>query len=68
VPELRGEDELSGSSYVILILRLVLDENARLRYGELVDAGGVCEARFADLHGLLEAVRLWLDRQRVDHQ
>jgi hypothetical protein len=68
VPALHDEDEPADSRQVVLILRLVLDGNAQLRRGELLDADAVHQARFHDLGGLLGAVDGWLERQRPDRR
>jgi hypothetical protein len=64
MPATDEDDELSGSRQVVLILRLVLDRQAGLRHGELLDTDAVGEGRFVSLDGLAEAVSRWLDRQR----
>ena len=66
MPALHHEEDLSDSTEVVLILRLILDSDARLRRGELLDAGAIRQGRFEDLGGLLDALRAWLGRQRVD--
>ena len=47
---------------VTLILRLVLDANGRLRYGEAVDTEARSQGRFVGWHGLTRTVRAWLAR------
>jgi hypothetical protein len=64
MPVASPEDQLSGNRQVILILRLVLDRQAQLRHGELLDAEAHLEGRFAGLDGLTETVGRWLARQR----
>lgn len=66
VPALHHEVEPSDSRQVVLILRLVLDGDAKLRRGELLDADTVRQAGFHDLGGLLDAMRAWLDRQPLN--
>ena len=66
MPAFDQEDELSGSSQVVLILRLVLDQRLRLHHGELVDAEARVLGRFLTLEGLLEAIRQWLGQQSAD--
>jgi hypothetical protein len=62
VPVLDQEDELAGSRQVVLILRLVLDRQARLHHGELVDIESVSQGRFASLNGLTDVVTRWFER------
>src|SRR4051794_7547990 len=56
------EDEISNSRDVVLILRLVLNSRSQLRYGELLDASAVHQARFATMHGLVAALNQWFER------
>jgi hypothetical protein len=48
---------------VTLILRLVLDANGRLQYGEAVDTEARSQGRFVGWRGLTCTVRAWLARQ-----
>jgi hypothetical protein len=64
VPASSEEDELTGSRAVVLVVRLVLDRQARLRSGELLDAGAKGQGRFVTLAEMGEAVMRWLERQR----
>jgi hypothetical protein len=48
---------------VTLILRLVLDANGRLQYGEAVDTEARSQGRFVGWRGLTRTVRAWLARQ-----
>ena len=66
VPGRNHDDKLSGSRDTVLILRLVLDGQARLLHGELLDADAVGQGRFMTLAGLVEAVKRWLERQQRD--
>ena len=66
MPVLDQEDELAGSRQVVLILRLVLDRQARLHHGELVDAKAVCQGRFVNLTGLTNVVTRWFERHCPD--
>jgi hypothetical protein len=54
-------DDLPNSYQVVLILRLVLDQELHLRRGELLDAEGVSLGRFLNLKGLTELVSQWLE-------
>jgi hypothetical protein len=47
---------------VTLILRLVLDANGRLQYGEAVDTEARSQGRFVGWRGLTRTVRAWLAR------
>jgi hypothetical protein len=58
------EDELASTRDAVLVVRLVVDRQARLHYGELLDAEAVSQGRFSSLNGLLGAVSRWLDAQR----
>ena len=49
------EDELVDSRQVFLVLRLVLNPQARLHHGELLDAEAICQGRFMTLSGLTES-------------
>jgi hypothetical protein len=66
VPASDREDELAGSRQVVLILRLVLDQQSQLRQGELVDAEATVLGRFLTLAGLMEVMRQWLGRLPTD--
>jgi hypothetical protein len=48
---------------VTLILRLVLDGQGRLQYGEAVDTEARSQGRFVGWRGLTRTVRAWLARQ-----
>lgn len=58
-------DQLRENRQVVLILRLVLDRHASLRYGEVLDAQAVSQGRFSSLGELTDAVKEWLDRHQV---
>jgi hypothetical protein len=66
VPASIEEDELVDSRQVFLVLRLVLNPQARLHHGELLDAEAICQGRFMTLSGLTELVAHWLERQPGD--
>jgi hypothetical protein len=61
-----GADDLSDSRQVVLVLRLVLDQRALLRHGELLDAEGAGQGRFATVAGMTALVRQWLENQQPD--
>jgi hypothetical protein len=48
---------------VTLILRLVLDANGQLQYGEAVDTEARSQGRFVGWDGLTRTVRAWLTDQ-----
>lgn len=56
-------DKLANKQYATLLLRLVLDQQGRLLYGELVDVAGGQPARFAGWRGMIRTVRAWLNGQ-----
>ena len=66
MPASAEEDELVDSRQVFLVLRLVLDPQAQLHHGELLDAEAICHGRFMTLSGLTELVAHWLERQPRD--
>jgi hypothetical protein len=59
----RTEATLVEKRPVTLILRLVLDAQGRLRYGEAVDTEARSQGRFVGWRGLTRTVRAWLARQ-----
>ena len=60
-----GDDEAaSDSRRLVLVLRLVLDRQAQLARGELFDGDAKRLGHFADMAGLTELVRRWLEQQR----
>ena len=60
MPAPAGE-ALSETSYVTVILRLVLDEGGgTLRYGEVVDVEGTSQGRFVEWDGIGPAVHAYL--------
>jgi hypothetical protein len=63
VPTPPEGNKLADKQYATLILRLVLDRQGRLLYGELVDVAGGPPQRFAGWRGLIRAVQVWLTSQ-----
>ena len=59
----RTEATLVEKQPVTLILRLVLDAQGRLQYGEAVDTEARSQGRFVGWRGLTRTVRAWLARQ-----
>ncbi len=57
-------DELSGRRHAVLVLRLVLDGDAQLCYGELLDAEAQSVGWFASPTSLASAVNRWLTGQQ----
>jgi hypothetical protein len=66
VPVLDQEDDLADSRQVVLILRLVLNRQARLHHGELVDTNSVSHGKFVSLTGLTDIVTRWFERHDRD--
>lgn len=64
VPRPGPEDQLASSRQVVLILRLVLNRRAELRFGELLDEKAIRQGRFVTLTELAEELKRWLERQR----
>jgi hypothetical protein len=48
----------------VLVLRLVLDRHAHLARGELFDGEANRLGHFADMAGLTEVLRRWLEQQQ----
>jgi hypothetical protein len=63
VPTLPDEDKLSENHYATLILRLVLDQQGHLKYGELLDATNGFQERFVEWRGMIHLLRVWLTSQ-----
>jgi hypothetical protein len=59
----RREATLVENRSVTLILRLVLDANGRLQYGEAVDTEARSQGRFVGWRGVTRTVRAWLASQ-----
>jgi hypothetical protein len=63
VPILPEGTTLGERRYATLILRLVLDKQGRLLYGELVDVEDGHPEHFTGWRGMFSAVRVWLTSQ-----
>ena len=63
MPRPLAENNLAGKRNATLILRLVLDQQGQLIYGELLDVAGGLPDRFVAWRGLIRTVRAWLTRQ-----
>jgi hypothetical protein len=59
----RREATLVEKQPVTLILRLVLDGQGHLQYGEALDVEARSQGRFVGWRGLIRTVRAWLARQ-----
>jgi hypothetical protein len=60
------EDRLSSTRQEVLILRIVLDRQAQLRHGELLDAQSIRLGWFVSVQGMMEALSHWLAQQQPD--
>jgi hypothetical protein len=58
-----GEENLARSTYVTVVLRVVLDGRKGLIHGDLVDLEGAPLRHFVGWRGLMQTVRGWLDSQ-----
>lgn len=63
MPILPEETTVAERRYATLILRLALDKQGGLLYGELVDVEDGHPEHFSGWRGLINAVRVWLTRQ-----
>jgi hypothetical protein len=54
------------SRQVVLVLRLTLNQNSHLLYGEVLNAEGVGQGRFINLASMSNIVNRWLERQQDD--
>ena len=58
-----GAENLARTTYVTVVLRLVVDGRKGLVHGDLVDLEGAPLRHFVGWRGLMRTVRVWLDRQ-----
>ena len=58
-----GEEKLAQSTYVTVVLRVVLDRRKGLVHGDLVDIEGAPLQHFVGWRGLVRTVRGWLDHR-----
>jgi len=58
-----GEENLARTTYVTVILRVVVDGRKGVVHGDLVDLEGAPLRHFVGWRGLTRTVRGWLDRQ-----
>ena len=58
-----NEDSLMKRRYATLILRLLLDQQGQLVYGEIVDVANTHQEHFIGSSGLFSAVEAWLMQQ-----
>jgi hypothetical protein len=61
-----GEENLAQSTYVTVVLRVVVDQRKGLIHGDLVDLEGAPLRHFVGWRGLVRTVRGWLDRQMAE--
>lgn len=57
---------LTENRQVVLVVRLTLDQDSQVLYGELLNADGTGQGRFKSLSSLGSTVKRWLERQ-PDH-
>jgi hypothetical protein len=57
MPATPPEDKLSDKRYVSVTLRLLVDKRGRMLQGEIVDAVGRRQSRFAGRRGLARALQ-----------
>ena len=55
-------DELVETRHVTLVLRLVLSQNGRVMYGELINAESGQSQHFRDRSGLTHSLDDWLNQ------
>lgn len=63
VPERPCSDLIAEQAYVIVLLRLVVDQHGRLMYGEVVDVAGRSWGRFGGWYGLARKLQSYLTSQ-----
>ena len=57
------DSNLADTQNVTLILRMVLDKQGCLRYGQIIDVDADLVGQFTDHAGLTRALAAWLDAQ-----
>lgn len=60
------DNHLADKRHIILILRLAIDEDEQLMYGEIVELGGTIIGRFMEWPKLPEVLQTWLTNQDND--
>lgn len=60
------DNRLPEYSCETVILRLVLDDRGRVKYGEFVDVTRACLVRFAGWRGMLQVARAWLKQHQQE--
>ena len=55
-------DELAETRHVTFVMRLVLNQNGRVAYGELIDARTNQSRHFRERSGLTQALNDWLNQ------
>jgi hypothetical protein len=58
-----NQDKLSETRYVTLILRLALDQQGYVKYGEVVEATNGFQEKFVKWGGLIHVLQLWHKNQ-----
>jgi len=53
-------EDLKGTRYLTIIVRLLLDSRGTLLQGELADVDGSTQVRFVGQDGLFEAIRSYV--------
>jgi hypothetical protein len=59
---LPGENHLAEQQYITLIVRLMVDQHAKLIRGEIVNDTNTFRERFMGGHELIAAMQTWLAR------
>ena len=57
------DNHLANKRHITLILRLAIDKDDQLVYGELVDLGGVSIGRFVEWPKLAQVIQTWMTNQ-----
>ena len=57
------DNHLADKRHITLILRLAIDKDDQLVYGELVDLGGVAIGRFVEWPKLAQIIQTWISSQ-----
>jgi uncharacterized protein YfbU (UPF0304 family) len=63
VPILADDEKPGETRNATLILRLVLDQQGQLKYGEFVDVTSGYEKRFRAWNDMIRMLRVWLNSQ-----
>lgn len=63
MPILADDEKPGETRNATLILRLVLDQQGQLKYGEFVDVTSGYEKRFRAWNDMIRMLRVWLNSQ-----